>query len=183
MENSVYWATSETFTFHTKRRLEFINITQVVEDFIERSGIETGTITIQTHHTTCSLWVNEDEKNLIGPASALEGAMPDLARVLDRFADPGDHYGHNDICDASNPTGRRNTHLCAPDENGVVHECINGHAHAQGMILQSSITLVIREAKLCRGRWQEVLLVELDHDRERQVTLLAQGLRPHGRSQ
>ena len=77
--------------------------------------------------------------------------------------------------DSRNPEGTRDTHLCKPDENGIIDECINGHSHAQGMILQSSISLVIDKNKLVRGDWQEIMLVELDHDRERKVTMLIQG--------
>ncbi len=169
-----YSASSKTFTYHTKERLEFINISDDLESFIKESGIKIGTVTVATHHTTCSLWVNEDEKNLIGPRSLL-GEPSDLARVLDRFANPNEKYGHNDVCDMSNPKGKRNTHLCEPDENGVIQECINGHAHAQALMLHPSITLIIKDGKWERGRWQQLMLVELDHNRERSLTMLAQG--------
>ena len=162
---------TKTLTYRTKYRLQFINITQDIERFIQSCGVETGVLVIQTHHTTCSLWVNEDEKNLIG-TETLEG---DLKKVLDRFAHPAEEYGHNDVRDSRNPHGRRTTHLCEPDEHGIVHECINGHSHAQGMILQSSLSLIIDKRKLVKGRWQQILLVELDHNRERTVTFLVQG--------
>ena len=168
-------ATTETKKYQTKHRQEFITITKDVEHFISKSGVETGTVTIQSHHTTASIWVNEDEKNLIGPKGKL-GYTPDLSRVLDRFADPEEDYGHNDVRDVNNPKGKRDTHLCTPDSCGVVHECINGHAHAQAMILTSAVTMIIEAGKLVKGIWQQIMLVELDHDRERTVTFLAQGL-------
>lgn len=171
-----YIAEATTKTYKTAHRLHFITITKDVEAFIGKSRVETGTVTIQTHHTTASLWVNEDEKNLIGPHDKL-GYCPDIKRVLDRFAEPTEDYGHNDIADARNPNGKRNTHLCDPDENGVINECINAHAHCQGLILQSSVTLIIERGKLVRGRWQEIMLIELDHDRERTITMVAQGVR------
>ena len=154
--------------YKTKHRLHFITITSDVEDFIKRSGVREGSVVIQAHHTTCGVWVNEDEKNLIGSDG-------DLQRILDRFASPEEEYGHNDIQDTKHPRGKRNTHLCEPDEHGVIRECINGHAHAQGMILQSSITMIVRNGTLLRGKWQQIMLVELDHDRERTVTFLVQG--------
>ena len=169
-----YIAKSKTLKYKTTKRLEFINITKDVEDFINESGVDNGTVTIQTHHTTCGVWINEDEKNLIGGSDIdHEG---DLKRVLDRFAGPSEEYGHNDVMDVRNPNGKRNTHLCEPDANGICHECVNGHAHAQGMILQSSINLIVENKKLLLGKWQNVLLVELDHDRERSVTFLVQGV-------
>ena len=68
-----------------------------------------GMVVIQSHHTTASLWVNENEKNLIGPHEDL-GYAHDIKRILDRFADPDEDYGHNDICDyVKISKGKRNT--------------------------------------------------------------------------
>lgn len=175
MTSGIYRAVSKTFEYHTKYRLHFITITAEVEKFVAESGVHTGTVTLQTHHTTAGLWVNEDEKNLIGPEEAL-GYEPDLQRVLDRFAGPAETYHHNDVCDTNNPQGKRNTHLCEPDEHGVIQECINGHAHAHNLMLHSYLTLIIKDGRLLRGSWQQILLVELDHDRSRQITMLAQGI-------
>ncbi|TKJ17540.1 hypothetical protein CEE44_03325 [Candidatus Woesearchaeota archaeon B3_Woes] len=159
---------SKTFDYKTKKRLDFITITSNIEDFIKESNIDSGFVVIQTHHTTCSVWVNENEKKLIGEKG-------DLQKILDNFADPNAEYGHNDIKDSNNPNGKRNTHLCEPDSCGIISECKNGHAHSQGMILPCSIILIIKDGKLAKGRWQEIMLVELDHNRERKVTVLVQG--------
>lgn len=168
-------AVTKRLTYQTKYRHEFITITKDVESFIRESGVETGTVTVQSHHTTASIWVNEDEKNLIGPSATL-GYTGDLSRVLDRFAGPKEDYGHNDIRDARNPNGKRDTHLCEPDKCGIVHECINGHSHAQAMLLHCSVTMIVEQGKLVKGPWQQIMLVELDHDRKREVTVLVQGL-------
>src|SRR3989344_2461202 len=166
----------ETKKYQTKYRTEFITITSDVEMAIKKSGIKRGSIVIQTHHTTCGIWVNENEKNLIGPTEVL-GYQSDLRKVLDNFADPMHDYGHNDINHRDNPKGKRNTHLCEPDENGVIHECVNGHAHAQALMLHPSISLIVEDGKILKGRWQEIMLVELDHDRERQVSFLVSGIK------
>lgn len=164
----------ETKKYKTHYRAEFITITKDVDSIIKKSGIKRGIILIQTHHTTCGIWVNENEKNLIGPSEEL-GYISDLCKVLDSFASPILEYGHNDICDNKNTGGKRNTHLCEPDENGEIHECINGHAHAQALMIHPSVSLIVADGKLLRGGWQEIMLVELDHDRERQVSFLVQG--------
>jgi len=144
-----------TKEYKTKERLEFITITPEIKSFVESSGILNGTVTVQTHHVTCCLWINEDEKNLIGKNG-------DLMKVLDKFAPPNAEYGHNDIKDASNPNGKRNTHMC---EN----ECINGHSHAHAMLFPTSINLIVKDGKIILGRWQELMLVELDHSRDRVI--------------
>src|SRR3989344_9613029 len=96
---------TKELNYKTEYRLHFINITKEVEKFVKEAGIKTGSLVIQTHHTTCGVWINEDEKNLIN-------ANGDLQRVLDGFASPDENYGHNDVMDAKNPKGKRNTHLC-----------------------------------------------------------------------
>ena len=160
----------ETLTYQMKRRLEFRTITKDIASLVEKTGIWQGVVVVQTQHTTCRLWLNEDEKNLIGESG-------DLAEAMDKFAHPDEEYGHNDIKDARNPNGKRDTHLCAPDEKGLCHECINGHAHAQALLLPASVSMIVQKGKLVTGVWQELMLVELDHDREREVSVLLQGVK------
>src|SRR3989339_2108747 len=140
----------DTRVYKTKYRAHFINISPDIEEAISKSGVNQGTVTIQTHHTTCGVWINENEKNLIGPSEEL-GYTADLKKILDNFADPTDDYGHNDICDSSNKDGKRNTHLCEPDENGIIQECINGFSHAQALLIQPSLSMIIEDGKLLRG--------------------------------
>ncbi len=63
--NGQFFVHLETKKYKTKYRQEFITITGDVESAIKNSGIKMGSILIQTHHTTCGIWVNENEKNLI----------------------------------------------------------------------------------------------------------------------
>jgi len=166
-------AVTKTFSLHSKKRLQFITITKKVQDFVKKSGIKTGFVVVQTHHTTFRVWVNEDEKNLIGHEKI--DYKHDLQVVLEKFAHPDDDYNHNDVKDVRNPKGKRDTHLCAADEEGVCHECRNGHAHAQAMILPHAITMIVENGELLKGYWQEIMLCELDHDRPRKYTILVQG--------
>ncbi len=163
----------ETLHFTTKRRLQFLTITKQIQQFVAKSKILSGSVIIQSLHTTARLWVNEDEKNLVGDGSL--SYTPDMHKILDRFASPNEVYFHNDIRDASNPKGRRDTHLCAPDEQGICHECRNGHAHAQALMLPHALTFIVHQGKIVKGLWQEIMLVELDHDRKRDVAVFVQG--------
>jgi len=166
----------ESKTYQTKDRQDVITITSDVELAIKNSGVKRGSILIQTHHTTCGLWVNENEKNLIGPTEEI-GYTSDLRHVLDNFASPMHDYGHNDIRHGENVNGKRNTHLCEPDENGVIHECVNGHAHAQALMIHPFVNFIVEDGKILKGRWQEIMLVELDHDRPRTVSFLVSGIK------
>ena len=174
--HSEYLSYLESKRYQTHHRTHFITITTDLEAAIKKSGVVRGIAVVQTSHTTCGVWVNEDEKNLVGTCEGL-GYQSDIQKRLDRFASPTLEYGHNDICDARNTTGKRNTHLCEPDENGVIQECINGHAHAQSLIIGPSLSLIVENGMWLRGTWQQLMLVELDHDRERTVSFLIQGVR------
>ncbi len=174
--NSDFLSYFDTLMYETKYRTHFINITDDINGLIKKSDIKNGSIVIQTHHTTCGVWINEDEKNLIGPSEEL-GYTADLRKVLDNFASPMQNYNHNDVKDQKNINGKRNTHLCEPDENGVIHECINGHAHAQALIISPSLSCIVKDGKLLLGKWQQIMLVELDHARERRVSVMIQGIR------
>jgi len=60
--------------------------------------------------------------------------------------------------------------------------CVNekpsdGHAHTKALLLRTAETLNVAQGRLQLGRWQRVLLVELDGPREREVSLLAMGER------
>ncbi|MFA6636710.1 MAG: secondary thiamine-phosphate synthase enzyme YjbQ [Candidatus Omnitrophota bacterium] len=51
--------------FHTKARREFINITDKVEDSLEKSGIKEGLCLVNPMHITASVYINDDESGLL----------------------------------------------------------------------------------------------------------------------
>lgn len=56
-----------------------------------------------------------------------------------------------------------------PRENGYRHGEGNSQAHILSVMLSTSINIPIRSGKLALGKWQGVMLVELDGPRERNV--------------
>ncbi len=50
--------------FHTKNRVEFINITQDVQKAIDESGIKEGLCLVNSMHITSSVFINDDESGL-----------------------------------------------------------------------------------------------------------------------
>jgi secondary thiamine-phosphate synthase enzyme len=109
-------------------------------------------VNVQTRHTTTGICVNENEPLL----------LTDLLALLERLAPRGTAYAHDELHRRS---GVR------PDERP------NGHAHAKALFLRTAETLNVADGRLQLGRWQRVLLLELDGPREREVSLLAMGER------
>src|SRR5262245_4657440 len=57
-------ALTRYLTFNTTERLEFINITQQVEELINESGIKEGLCLVNAMHITASVFINDDESGL-----------------------------------------------------------------------------------------------------------------------
>ena len=144
----------ESFALHTRGVAPaFFDLTGLVQDAVARSGVAHGLALAGSAHTTCALIVQENETLLLA----------DLAERLCRFAHPDEPYRHNRM-------DVRTVNVCGPEE------CANGHSHCQHALLGASVTLPVRDGTLVLGRWQRLLLGEVDHPRPRPVTVSVQGI-------
>ena len=55
----------EYLYFSTKKRREYLNITQDVERVVKKSGIQEGLVLVNAMHITASVYINDDERGLI----------------------------------------------------------------------------------------------------------------------
>ena len=137
--------------YETLHPLQFIDITDDVERIVGASGVSDGTVTVFSKHTTAAIKINEHEPEL----------LKDLSQLLSSMAPDNRSYFHNDFS--------------VRWVNMVEDECPNGHAHCQHLLLGTSETIPIVNAKLMFGRWQRIFLIELDHPRERDVVVAVMG--------
>jgi len=136
--------------FETSRATEFVDLTKRLRDEVQKSGLRTGRLHLQSLHTTLGLAVNENEPLL----------LRDFQHMLERLA-PGDvGYEHDDF--------ERRYQI-------AVDEPVNGHAHCRQLLLTGSATLLVEDGKLVLGRWQSVFAVELDGPRHRQLAMQLDG--------
>lgn len=138
---------SETLRYLTTHAPQFVDITDDVEEAVGRSGITSGVAVIFSRHTTAAVKINENEPELI----------KDLCRFLEAIAPTDREYYHNNF-------DVRTVNL---EEN----ECPNAHSHCQHLLLSSSESVPILDGRLDLGRWQRILLVELDQAKAREVTV------------
>jgi secondary thiamine-phosphate synthase enzyme len=77
----------EELWFETPHRRDYINITDRVQDFVGRSGIQEGLCLVNPMHITAAVYVNDDEVGLI----------QDIDDLLERLAphEPVSAYRHN----------------------------------------------------------------------------------------
>lgn len=141
----------KTIEFQTKEELDFIDITEDIENFIKVCGIKNGLINVQTLHTTATVILNENEPLLI----------EDMKENLRNIAPKNLKYNHDDF-------SRRTVNMC----NG---ECRNGHSHCKAIHLPVNITLNLIGGKIQFGQWQKLFLVELDHSRKRKIQIQTMG--------
>lgn len=55
---------TEYLWFCTENRVEFINITEKVEEAVRKSGVKEGLCLVNAMHITSSVFINDDEKGL-----------------------------------------------------------------------------------------------------------------------
>jgi len=138
---------NKTLKYQTKDLFDFIDITDKIKTFAKETGIKNGLINIQILHTSSALIVNENEPLL----------KEDIKRNLENTAPSNLEYQHDDF-------SKRTVNLC---EN----ECKNGHSHCKAIHLLPSTTLNLIDGEVQLGKWQRVMLVELDRSRPRKIQI------------
>jgi secondary thiamine-phosphate synthase enzyme len=78
-------AHTEYFTFNTRKRREYINITPRVAKVVEQSGVQEGMALVSAMHITAGIYVNDAEPGLI----------QDIDEWLQRLAPEGLDYHHH----------------------------------------------------------------------------------------
>ncbi|MDD5005823.1 MAG: secondary thiamine-phosphate synthase enzyme YjbQ [Candidatus Omnitrophica bacterium] len=76
---------TEYLWFNTKKKREYINITQQVEDIVKNSGVKEGMVLVSAMHITASVYVNDDE----------DGIIQDIDEWLDKLAPQRRDYKHH----------------------------------------------------------------------------------------
>jgi secondary thiamine-phosphate synthase enzyme len=132
--------------FRTSGGLSVRDITDDVQEAVRESGVQEGIACVYSPHTTCSVRVNELE----------QGFFEDFAELLLRLVPRERYYAHDDW-------DRRTENICPEDM-----DMGNGHSHCMAMLLGTAgESIPIREGELTLGRYQRVLFLELDRERDR----------------
>ncbi len=78
-------AHTKYLTFHTKRRRDYINITDEVARAVAESGVAEGLALVSAMHITASVYVNDAE----------DGLIADIDEWLDKLAPARPDYRHH----------------------------------------------------------------------------------------
>lgn len=130
----------ETIQLNTGERLQLLDITKRVRDCLLKHPVRNGMLILNALHTTVALFVNEFQTALI----------EDTKTILSRLVRQGDGYRHDDPrfsdCD------RR-----------------NADSHLRAMFLGQNVIVPIQGGEMVLGKWQSIILAELDGPRERSI--------------
>jgi secondary thiamine-phosphate synthase enzyme len=136
----------ERIEFKSTTQIEFVDITDRVQEVIDRSGIREGQVLIYVPHTTMGVAINHNEPML----------LQDFMRVLYKIVPVDDQYSHDlfELRRETKSDGRS-----------------NGHSHCKAILLGNSETVPVEKGKLLLTSLQNIFAVEFDGARERDVVI------------
>lgn len=76
---------TEYMYFNTKKKREYINITDDVEKALAKSGVKEGMVLVSAAHITAGVYINDAE----------DGIINDIDEMLERLAPEGPDYRHH----------------------------------------------------------------------------------------
>jgi secondary thiamine-phosphate synthase enzyme len=139
----------------TVEPIQFIDLTDHINQQLKLNAVESGTVTVFSRHTTAAIKINEAEELL----------LEDFKNMLRELCPSGRCYNHNDMSRRKPPI--------------AIDERPNAHSHLMHLLLSTSETIPVIDGRLALGTWQRVFLVELDGPRPRQVMIRCESYQPH----
>ena len=137
----------EMITVPTDQRVEVVDLTNTVMEYVRRFNIREGLVSLWSMHTTCTLFINEFQVALLS----------DIKRFLEHMVARDGEYMHND-----------------PQHSDC--DRMNADSHLRAMLLGHSLTLQISGGEVVLGQWQRILMAELDGPRARSLRIQIFGI-------
>ena len=137
----------ETLVISTDQRIELVDLTKQVMEFVRRFNMKEGLVSLWSMHTTCTLFINEFQVALLA----------DIKRFLEQMVARDAEYMHND-----------------PKHSDC--DRMNADSHLRAMLLGHNLTLQISGGEVVLGQWQRILMAELDGPRARSLRIQILGI-------
>ncbi|HVT92515.1 MAG TPA: secondary thiamine-phosphate synthase enzyme YjbQ [Bryobacteraceae bacterium] len=131
----------------TSDRMQFLNITERVNEIVRKSGIREGLVHLQSLHTTSAVFLCEWQDAL----------LHDAKQFFDGVVEREKYYRHND-----------------PEFSDC--ERRNADSHMRGMLMGQTLSLQVRNSNVLLGTWQSILFAEFDGPRSRSLAIQVSGV-------
>lgn len=141
----------ERIDLESKTQIEFLDITDRVQEIVDRSGVREGQALIYVPHTTMGVAINHNESML----------LQDFMRILYKIVPVDAQYSHD---------------LFELKRGNVSDGRSNGHSHCKSILLGNSETVPVEKGKLLLTERQNIFAVEFDGSRKRDVFIQVIGL-------
>ena len=128
----------ETLIISTDQRIELVDLTVKVMEFVKRFNMREGLVSLWSMHTTCSLFINEFQTALLS----------DIKRFLEQMVARDAEWLHNN-----------------PEHSDC--DRMNADSHLRAVLLGHHVTLQVSGGEVVLGQWQRILMAELDGPRAR----------------
>ncbi len=140
----------QKFELESTTQIEFLNITDKVQEIIDNSGIREGQVVIYSPHTTMGIMLNHNEPML----------LQDFLKVFHRLIPVDSQYSHD---------------LFELRRGRMADGRSNGQAHCQTMLIGVSETIPIEKGKIMITERQSIFAVEFDGSRKRDIVVQVVG--------
>jgi secondary thiamine-phosphate synthase enzyme len=132
----------ETFVVQTQQRIELVDLTKTVMEFVRKFNMREGLVSLWSMHTTCALFINEFQVAL----------LTDIKRFLEQMVARDAEWMHNN-----------------PQHSDC--DRMNADSHLRALILGHNLTLQVSGGEVVLGQWQRILMAELDGPRARSLRI------------
>jgi len=137
----------ETLIISTDQRIELVDLTVMVMEFVKRFNMREGLVSLWSMHTTCSLFINEFQTALLS----------DIKRFLEQMVARDAEWLHNNPAHSD----------C---------DRMNADSHLRAVLLGHHVTLQVSGGEVVLGQWQRILMAELDGPRARSLRIQIFGI-------
>ena len=137
----------ETLVISTDQRIELVDLTNTVMEFVKRFNMREGLVSLWSMHTTCSLFINEFQTALLS----------DIKRFLEQMVARYAEWLHN-----------------SPEHSDC--DRMNADSHLRAVLLGHHVTLQVSGGEVVLGQWQRILMAELDGPRARSLRIQIFGI-------
>ncbi len=103
----------ETFVIETDERIELVDLTERIMEFVRQLRVREGVVSLWSMHTTCAVFINEFQTAL----------LTDIKRFLEQMVARDDEWRHNDPehsdCDRMNADSHLRALLLGPQPDAA----------------------------------------------------------------
>src|SRR3989441_7809701 len=117
----------ETFVVSTEQRIELVDLTKTVMEFVRKFNMREGLVSLWSMHTTCALFINEFQVAL----------LTDIKRFLEQMVARDAEWMHND-----------------PQHSDC--DRMNADSHLRALLLGHSLTLQVSGGEVVLGQRERI---------------------------